>query len=128
VLPNICVILRHFAPTGASLDLPHRRRFDALTYGTPALRRERGSSLAKSVRRPETVWVRGTTRWAEGAEILLRKEKYDLVIVSASLNEWERGRILSAAGRTPTYVLRGLTFVSELLDQAERLLPPHVRS
>jgi hypothetical protein len=62
------------------------------------------------------------------AEILLRTEKYDLVIISSCLSEWERGRILSAAGKTPRYVLRGVTFASELLAQAERLLPPHVRS
>ena len=57
------------------------------------------------------------------AEILLHTEKYDLVIISAWLSEW-RGQILSAAGETPTYVLRGLTFTSELLAQVERLLSP----
>jgi hypothetical protein len=57
------------------------------------------------------------------AEILLRTETYDLVIISAGLGEWEKGRILSASGRTPTYVLRKLTFASELLAQVERLLP-----
>jgi hypothetical protein len=58
------------------------------------------------------------------AEILLRTEKYDLVIISAWLSEWERGQILSAAGETFTYVLHGLTFTSELLAQVERLLSP----
>jgi|SRR3984885_11842543 hypothetical protein len=58
------------------------------------------------------------------AETLLRTETYDLVIISAWLSEWERGRILSASGKTPTYVLRGLTFTSELLGQVERLLSP----
>src|ERR1700733_8550302 len=60
----------------------------------------------------------------EEAEILLRTEQYDLVIISACLSEWERGRILSAAGKMPTYVLRGLTFAPELLTQAERRLAP----
>jgi len=41
------------------------------------------------------------------AEILLHKEKYDLVIISACLSEWEKGRILSA-----------------LLAQVEQRLPP----
>jgi DNA-binding response OmpR family regulator len=58
------------------------------------------------------------------AEILLGTEKYDLVIISAGLSEWDRGRILSAAGKTPTYVLRGLTLVPELLAQAEQMLAP----
>jgi hypothetical protein len=46
-----------------------------------------------------------------------------LVIISAWLSEWDRGRILSAAGKTSTYVLRELTLASELLGQVERLLP-----
>jgi hypothetical protein len=56
-------------------------------------------------------------------EILLRGGEYDLVIVSAQLSEWERGRILSAVGKTPTYVLHGVTSASELLGEVERLLP-----
>jgi hypothetical protein len=56
--------------------------------------------------------------------ILLRTEKYDLAIISASLSEWEKSRILSAAGKIPTYVLGGLTFAPELLDEIERRLPP----
>jgi hypothetical protein len=58
------------------------------------------------------------------AEILLRTEKYDLVIISAWLSEWDRGRIVSAAGKTPTYVLRELTLASDLLAQVQRLLRP----
>lgn len=57
------------------------------------------------------------------AEILLCTETYDLVIISAWLSEREKGRILSASGKTPTCVLRGITFTSELLAQVERLLP-----
>jgi hypothetical protein len=34
-----------------------------------------------------------------------------------------KGRILSAAGRTPTYVLPGFTLASELLAAVGRLLP-----
>jgi hypothetical protein len=56
-------------------------------------------------------------------ETLLRVGKYDLVVISAHLSEWERGRILSAAGKTSTYILRELTLASELLAQVERLLP-----
>jgi hypothetical protein len=57
-------------------------------------------------------------------EILLRTEEFDLIIVSARLSESEKGRILSAVGETPTYVLHGLTLVAELLSEVERLLPP----
>lgn len=56
------------------------------------------------------------------AETLLGTEKYDLVIISAWLSEWDRGRILLAAGETPTCVLRGLTFAPELLARVERML------
>ena len=41
------------------------------------------------------------------AEILLQAEEFDLIIVSAWLSEWEKDRILSAAGKTPAYVLPG---------------------
>jgi hypothetical protein len=58
------------------------------------------------------------------AEILLRAGKYDMIIISAWLSEWERGRILSAAGKTATYVLRGLTLAPELLAQVEQRLSP----
>jgi DNA-binding response OmpR family regulator len=58
------------------------------------------------------------------AEILLRAEEYDLVIVSAWLSEWEGGRILAAAGKTPPLVLGELTLAWELLAKVERLLPP----
>jgi DNA-binding response OmpR family regulator len=57
------------------------------------------------------------------AEVLLRTEEFDLIVVSAQLSESERGRILSAAGETPIYVLHGLTLATELLAQVERLLP-----
>ena len=51
------------------------------------------------------------------ARTLLRTEKFDLVIVSAGLSDWERGSILSAAGKTPTYVLTELTLPDDLLAQ-----------
>jgi hypothetical protein len=59
----------------------------------------------------------------EEAEILLKTSKFDLVIVSAWLSEWERGRILVAAGKTPVLVLTGLTLAEGLLAQVKRLLP-----
>jgi hypothetical protein len=58
------------------------------------------------------------------AEILLRTEKFALVIVSAFLSQAERERVVSAAGETPTLVLEGLTFAPQLLPQVERLLQP----
>jgi len=58
------------------------------------------------------------------AEILLRTEEFDLLIVSAWLEEWERGRILAAAGRTPALLLTELTLAEKLLAQVERMLEP----
>jgi hypothetical protein len=54
--------------------------------------------------------------------ILLRVQKFDLVIVSAWLDEGERGCILAAAGETPTLVLTELTPAEQLLAQVKRLL------
>jgi hypothetical protein len=57
-----------------------------------------------------------------GAETLLQTDEFDLVIVSAWLEEWERSRILAAAGKTPTLVLTQLTFADDLLVQVEQML------
>jgi hypothetical protein len=56
------------------------------------------------------------------AELLLLTEKFGLVIVSAFLDDSEKGRILAAAGETPTLMLRGLTLAPDLLVQVERIL------
>lgn len=56
------------------------------------------------------------------AKSLLRTSEFDLVIVSAWLSEWERGRVLSAAGETPILVLTGLTLAGNLLAKVERML------
>lgn len=56
------------------------------------------------------------------AEILLRTEDFDLVIVSAFSSQEERDRVISAAGETPILVLDGLTLPQELLAQVERRL------
>jgi DNA-binding response OmpR family regulator len=58
------------------------------------------------------------------AQILLRTEEFDLIIVSAFLGEWEKGCILSSAGKMPILILRGLTLARDLLLEVERLLPP----
>jgi hypothetical protein len=60
----------------------------------------------------------------EQCEALLHSEEFDLVIVSAWLSEWERGRILPAAGSTPTLVLAELTLADQLLAEVKRMLPP----
>jgi hypothetical protein len=61
------------------------------------------------------------------AETLLRTEEFDLVIVSAWLDEWEKAKILAAAGKTPTLVLTELTLADKLLAQVEMLLAGCVR-
>jgi DNA-binding NtrC family response regulator len=60
----------------------------------------------------------------EEAQTLLRSEEFDLVVVSAWLDEWDRATILSAAGKSPTLVLTELTFGGKLLAEVQRLLPP----
>jgi len=59
-----------------------------------------------------------------GAEVLIRTQQFDLIVVSAWLSERERGRILSAAGNTPTLVLAELTLADQLLAEVKRMLPP----
>src|SRR5216684_8760998 len=56
------------------------------------------------------------------AEILLRMERYDLVIVSAFLSLHERHRTVSAVGDGPILVLNGLTLAPELLAMVEARL------
>jgi hypothetical protein len=56
------------------------------------------------------------------AELLLLTEEFDLIIVSAFLDDLEKGRILAAAGATPTLMLRGLTLAPHLLVEVERML------
>jgi hypothetical protein len=56
------------------------------------------------------------------AEILLRMERYDLVIVSAFLSLHERHRTVSGVGDGPVLVLNGLTLAPELLALVEARL------
>jgi hypothetical protein len=58
----------------------------------------------------------------EEAGALLPTQKFDLVIFSELLNEWEKVRILSAAGKTPAYVSPPFTMTKELLAEVERRL------
>jgi hypothetical protein len=62
------------------------------------------------------------------AEILLRTEEFDLVIVSAFLSQEEKSSVISAAGEMPILVLDGVTFPQELLAKVERLLSPTVQA
>jgi hypothetical protein len=117
----VCVISRHFAPAkvyrrvslvAGGFSMPHR----LLCTGNEAeLLQSRCAVLryagydAQAATLPE-------------AEILLRAGKCELVIISAHLSEWERGRIISAAGKTATYVLRGLKLAPDLVAQVDRLL------
>jgi hypothetical protein len=58
------------------------------------------------------------------AEVLLRTEEIELVIVSAFLSQAERNRVNSAAGETPILVLEGIACPPELLAKVERRLAP----
>ena len=57
-------------------------------------------------------------------ESLLPIERFDLIIVSAWLTEWNRDQIISAVGSSATLELHGLTLASDLLAQVERLMVP----
>jgi CheY-like chemotaxis protein len=56
------------------------------------------------------------------AETFLQTEHFDLVIVSAWLQEGENEKVVTSAGKTPTLVLTRLTLAQDLLGQVERLL------
>ena len=58
------------------------------------------------------------------AENLLQTDEFDLVIVSAGLEDDQKSRILAAAGNTPTLVLTGLTSAEDLLGQVKDVLAP----
>jgi hypothetical protein len=56
------------------------------------------------------------------AELRLGTEEFDLIIVSAFLDEREKDSILAAAGTMRTLLLRGLVLAPELLVEVERIL------
>lgn len=56
------------------------------------------------------------------AEMLVRTEVFDLIIVSGWLNELEKGRLFAASGKTPALVLKGTILADELLAQVARAL------
>jgi hypothetical protein len=58
-----------------------------------------------------------------GAETILLTEEFDLVIVSAWLEDSEKEQILTAAGKIPALVLTELTLADKLLAQVKRILP-----
>jgi DNA-binding response OmpR family regulator len=64
--------------------------------------------------------ARSASLWE--AETLLSQEAFDLVIISATLNVGETGRVVSAVGESRTIVLRGVTFARDLLAEVERRL------
>jgi hypothetical protein len=67
-----------------------------------------------SLRRPQSIWVRCGIGYRTGCRASLHTEGFDLVIVSAFLDEWEKGSVFSTAGKSPTLVLRGLILAPDL--------------
>ena len=59
------------------------------------------------------------TSTLEDAADLIKKESFDLIIVSAFLSDANQQRVLSAAGDTPTLVLQGIAVAPELLAAVE---------
>jgi hypothetical protein len=62
------------------------------------------------------------------AEVILRAEQFDLMIVSAFLSDLESSPVLSAAGKTPVYVLQNFIYPNDLLAQVGRLLSANKRA
>jgi hypothetical protein len=56
------------------------------------------------------------------AKNLLRTAEFDVIVLSAFLSREERGRVVSAAGDTPTLVSGGVMFAPELLVEVKRVL------
>jgi hypothetical protein len=63
-------------------------------------------------------YISQTATIAEAKE-MLTNQAFDLTIVSAFLSEADQQRVLSAAGETPTLVLKGITVAPELLAAVE---------
>lgn len=55
----------------------------------------------------------------EDAEVLLRRGKFDLVILSTRLSDDDNARILYVAGDTPALVFPELTLPRDLLSEVE---------
>ena len=108
-LQPLCDLKLYIVETSPS-NLTHTEAFHyADSSCTPALRR-------KGARTPRTRCAvlnqSGYNTLAATlaeAESILRVSEFNLVIVSAWLSEWERGRILAAAGKTPALVLTEVT-------------------
>jgi CheY-like chemotaxis protein len=66
-------------------------------------------------------YISQTATIAEAKE-MLTNQAFDLTIVSAFLSEADQQRVLSAAGETPTLVLKGITVAPELLAAVEAKL------
>jgi hypothetical protein len=96
--------------------------FYADSPNTPALRREGPCPSSNSLRVLRQSGYDAQSAMVSEAELLLLTEEFDLIIVSAFLDEWEKGRVLSAADKMPTLVLRGLTLAPALLVEVERVL------
>ena len=56
------------------------------------------------------------------AEVLVRTQKFDLIIVSAWLKDCEKRPLLAAAGKTPVLELTGLTPADDLLAKVAQML------
>ena len=56
------------------------------------------------------------------AGTLLRTHRFDLIIVSAWLEEEEKAGLFMSAAKTPTLVLTGLTLAQDLLGQVKEIL------
>ena len=65
---------------------------------------------------------RAQTATVEDAALLIKKEAFDLIIVSAFLSDLDQQRALSAAGDTPNLVLHGIAVAPELLAAVEAKL------
>jgi CheY-like chemotaxis protein len=58
----------------------------------------------------------------EEAEPLLKSGKFDIVVVSAKVNEHESLQVTSLAQNTPLLLLKGVTFPRHLLNEVSALI------
>jgi DNA-binding response OmpR family regulator len=58
----------------------------------------------------------------EEADVLLKSGKFDIVIVSARVNEHEKRRVVSLAQDTPLLFLDGVTFPRHLIKDVSDLI------
>lgn len=75
----------------------------------------------------EQAGYKASTATPAEVKLWLGRQRFDLVILSATLSDEEKDTVSFAAGDTPTLWLRGLIFPRDLLSEVESLVATSVR-